>query len=231
MKYERWKPFYERIIKDLLLDEAKDETAAQIFDQLINTYSKQYSTTTILQNLIEKKNVCVFGAAPSLEQDIKDNADFFLDMIKIAADGATTALLKYDINPDIIVTDLDGVIADQLRANKNQAILLIHAHGDNIATIQRTIPKIKGPYFGTIQTNPALLQNVKNFGGFTDGDRAVFIADHFKANHIYLAGFDCSAEPGFYSFQTAGQQKRKRKKLEWCQQLLTCFPKDYLSFL
>jgi len=229
MKYSEWKSFYDQIILDLHLDKEKDETSSQIFDQLINSYSTHYISDDTLLSLIQGKNVCVFGAAPTLLEDIFDHKEVFDNTINIAADGATTALIKYNIIPDIIVTDLDGVIADQLRANERQSILIIHAHGDNISIVQKTLPKIQGPYFGTIQTNPLSYRNVKNFGGFTDGDRAVFIADHFKAQNIILVGFDCTAKPGFYSFQIQQNQSRKRKKLEWCQKLLDQFPKEYVK--
>ena len=226
-----WESYYHKIVEDLNLSQAQDEIAAEIFDQLIHTYSKNYISCQALNELINGKNVFIFGAAPSLEQDIENNKKYFDNNIVIAADGATTAFIKYDINPDVIVTDLDGIIADQIQANENNAILIIHAHGDNTTLIQKTIPRVKGPYFGTIQTDPTNLRHVRNFGGFTDGDRAVFIADHFHPKKIYLGGFDCSVDPGFYSFQGQKNIKVKRKKLKWCNKLLQQFPKDYVKHL
>jgi 2-amino-4-hydroxy-6-hydroxymethyldihydropteridine diphosphokinase len=231
MNYSVWKSYYKNIVEDLNLDQKQDEIAAEIFDQLIDKYLENYINCQTLNDLINGKNVFIFGAAPSLDKDIKDNKKYFNDKIIFAADGATTAFLKYDIIPNVIVTDLDGIIADQIHANNNNAILIIHAHGDNITIIQKTIPKLKGSYFGTIQTNPNSLSHVKNFGGFTDGDRAVFIADHFHPKKIYLGGFDCAADPGFYSFQTQKNIHIKRKKLQWCHRLLQQFPKNYVKHL
>jgi Uncharacterized Rossmann fold enzyme len=36
---------------------------------------------------------------------------------------------------------------------------------------------------GTTQTNP--FNKVQNFGGFTDGDRGVFLASYFKAKKLF----------------------------------------------
>lgn len=231
MNYEQWNKVYEKIIVDLQLNKSKDETAAEILNQLMNTYRNHIVDFSFLQNLIEAKTVFVFGAAPSLEKEIKEYKESFEKGPLIASDGATSALLKHDIFPDVIVTDLDGVIADQIIANKKNSILVVHAHGDNIDVVQKTIPKIEGQFLGTVQTNPSDLEYVKNFGGFTDGDRAVFFADFFHPKEIILVGFDCTANPGFYSFQhqkNHKNQKLKRKKLAWCNQLLNYFSNNYV---
>lgn len=231
MKFKDWKSYYDDIASDLELDKPLDEIAAEIFDRLIERYSHYYVPAEKLNTLIEGKSIYIFGAAPSLEHDIIKNKKNFLNNIVITSDGATTAFLKYDIIPDVIVTDLDGVIADQIYANKKGAILIIHAHADNVSVIQQTLPKITGSFHGTIQTNPFHHRYVKNYGGFTDGDRAVFIADHFHPKQIYLGGFDCAAKPGFYSFQSQKNSSKKRKKLEWCDRLLQRFPRNYLKHL
>jgi uncharacterized Rossmann fold enzyme len=231
MNYSEWKPYYDQITNDLHLDRKKDEIASEIFDQLISRYSKNYIGTDSLKNIIYGKKVFIFGAAPSLEKDIKENLKFFDENVVIAADGATSALLKFDIIPDLIVTDLDGVITDQLHANNEKAIMIIHAHGDNISVVQSTISKIKGPYLGTTQTNPSHYHHLKNYGGFTDGDRAVFIAYHFKPNQILLGGFNCHANPGYYSFQKNRDIEQKRKKLMWCHRLIQLIPKEQVKKL
>ncbi len=56
-----------------------------------------------------------------------------------------------------------------------------------------------------------------NFGGFTDGDRAVFLAHHFGSRSIQLLGFD---------FENVGEkpncdEKTKLKKLGWAKRLIT----------
>jgi len=231
MKFNDWKEVYTQICIDLEIDTAKDEAASDLLDGLIHVYQRNLVGPETLKKLIKNKKVYVFGAAPSLESDIEKHRSLFKNETLIAADGATSALLKYDILPSIIVTDFDGVISDQLTANEKHSILVIHAHGDNTDVIQRTIPRIKGPYCGTIQTDPSSHDYVHNFGGFTDGDRAVFLADYFHAKKIILCGFDCEDKPGAYSFQKSGNETKKKKKLAWCKKLLSGFPPQYLKYV
>jgi len=55
------------------------------------------------------------------------------------------------------------------------------------------------------------LKNVYNFGGFTDGDRCVFLAKALGAAEIKLVGFDYDDE---------SVTPRKRKKLAWAKRLI-----------
>ena len=231
MNFNDWKELYSQICRDLKLDETKDEVASFLLDQLIYSYRKNLVSDETLKKLIKDKTVYVFGAAPSLESDIEKNISLFENETLISADGATSALLKYDVMPSIIVTDLDGVISDQLNANEQHSILVIHAHGDNMDMIQKTIPQINGLFYGTIQTDPSKHEYVHNFGGFTDGDRAVFLADHFQPKEIILCGFDCDSKPGFFSYQKPGNEIKKKKKLAWCNKLLNRFSSHYVKHI
>ena len=63
---------------------------------------------------------------------------------------------------------------------------------------------------------------VNNFGGFTDGDRCVFLANHFKANKIILLGMDFGTKIGRYSKIKVvnrtikiAKLRRGKKLLEW----------------
>lgn len=115
------------------------------------------------------------------------------------------------IIPDFVVTDLDGDIDSLLSANKFGSRLLIHAHGNNIDKILKYVPKFKN-FFGTTQAFP--LQNVYNFGGFTDGDRCVFIADEFRSSEIWLVGMDFTSSIGYFSKKRmVSNLKLKKKKL------------------
>ena len=58
----------------------------------------------------------------------------------ICADGAVTALLEEEIIPDIVVTDLDGKIEDIIDSNKNGAVMVVHAHGNNMENIKKYVP-------------------------------------------------------------------------------------------
>ncbi len=110
------------------------------------------------------------------------------DYIKIAAGSACSLLIEKGIWPDIVVTDLDGDVRDQVEANEKGAIVVIHAHGDNMNALKEWVPRFRGQVFGTTQVEPR--GNIHNFGGFTDGDRAVFLAAHFGVDRVLLQGFD-----------------------------------------
>ena len=98
--------------------------------------------------------VIIFGAGPSLKKTLIKNYKFIKNKVKITADGATSALIELNIIPDIIVTDLDGKINDQIHANSKGSIIIIHTHGDNIKKIEENVDKFKGKIIGSTQINP-----------------------------------------------------------------------------
>jgi len=222
MLYKKWKPFYEKIVNDLSLNFKQDADAAFLLDSILE--NKEKIEIKGLENLIKNKEIVVFGAGHSLEKSIEHNRKKIDSSIKIVADGATSALIKNNIQPDIIVTDLDGFVPDQIKANSKGSIVLIHAHGNNIDSLEEYVEKFEGEIIGTTQINPSNFKNIYNFGGFTDGDRAVFLAEHFKAKKIFLMGFDFNGEIGKYSLPKNKDKKLKLKKLKWCRYLI-----DYLS--
>jgi uncharacterized Rossmann fold enzyme len=61
---------------------------------------------------------------------------------------------------------------------------------------------------------------IHNFGGFTDGDRCVFLAHHFKAKRIILFGMDFGNKIGKYSKTKIASKKIKIKKLKRGKKLL-----------
>jgi uncharacterized Rossmann fold enzyme len=132
----------------------------------------------------------------------------------IAADGATTVCLDAGLVPDIIVTDLDGPVASEVVANARGAFVVVHAHGDNAPAIDRWVPEFSGELAGSWAGPPG--NGLLNVGGFTDGDRAAFLAEHVGANRILLWGFDFAhvddPEPAARS--------RKLAKLRWAAELL-----------
>ena len=229
MDYKKWEPIYKKIIEDFKFQVKRDEDAATVLDELL--MDKNVLSTKYLRKTIENKEIFVFGAGPSLQKSIYKYHEKFLDKIKISADGATTALIENDIVPDIVVTDLDGKISDQIRANDKGSIVIIHAHGDNIDKIKKYVPEFRGRILGSTQTNPKPYSNVYNFGGFTDGDRAVYLADHFHAKDIYLLGFDFNNKIGEYSFSEKKNLKQKILKLSWCKNLISSLEKNNILFL
>jgi uncharacterized Rossmann fold enzyme len=229
MKYKNWEPIYKKILKDFNLKESEDRKSAELLDNLLS--NKTIFSLEKLSQLIKGKQVFVFGAGPSLVSSILKNKKIFDSAIKIAADGATSALIKYNIFPEIIVTDLDGNAEDQIKSNDDGSIIIIHAHGDNKEKIKKYLPLIKGSLIGTTQTDPSGFKNVYNFGGFTDGDRAVFIADYFNAKKINLIGFDFNQKIGHYSFSDIKNRDVKLKKIRWCKILIGTLDDKKIRFL
>lgn len=162
----------------------------------------------------------VLGAGPSLEEDLKGILENGVlgGFVLVSADGATTAVLQIaKAVPRIVVTDLDGRIRDLLQADGAGAVMVVHGHGDNISKLEEYVPKLVNK-IGTTQVEPR--PNVYNFGGFTDGDRAVFLAVEMGARLIVLAGMDFGQEVGKYSKAKPGSMSVKRMKLKIGKELL-----------
>lgn len=183
---------YREIAGELKLDKDGDLTAAKLLNELIK------KTELMPLNLIRDRCVIIFGAGPSLLVDLEKikSENLHKGCILIAADGAVKALLDYNLIPRIQVTDLDGDIKAIIKANKSGVITIVHSHGDNIEKLKSIVPRLKD-VIGTTQVKP--FGKLHNFGGFTDGDRTVFLADHFGAGLIALAGMDFGSEIGNYS--------------------------------
>jgi uncharacterized Rossmann fold enzyme len=211
MRWELWRPWYEKIVHQLNLNKKTDEAAAKMLNDLLPKPDIKK-----LRNLIKGKECIVLGAGPSLDDDLeKLEQAGFLNKTLIAADGATSAVLEYR-NPEIIVTDLDGVVNDQLETWQRGSWMVVHAHGDNIAQIRKIVPKLKERVVGTTQVEP--FGKLYNFGGFTDGDRAAFMAHELEAKKIYLVGMDLGSKISKHSGDK--DVKRKITKLKICGELL-----------
>jgi uncharacterized Rossmann fold enzyme len=219
MFYKEWKSIYKKIVKDFNFNIENDEKAAQVLNALLENRKNLFNVEKF-EKLLNKREVVVYGAGPSLKNNIIRYGNQLKNKVIITANGATTALLENKIFPDIIVTDLDGNINDQIKANSMGSIAVIHAHGDNIDKIKKFVMKFKGKVLGTTQINPISYKYIYNFGGFTDGDRAVYLASHFKVKKINLVGFDFNGEIGEYSFSINKDIKKKLKKLKWCEHLI-----------
>ncbi|MHC1576110.1 MAG: 6-hydroxymethylpterin diphosphokinase MptE-like protein [Methanosarcinaceae archaeon] len=204
MDFEQWEPIYLQILDDLGFSREEDESAAHLLSNLLVGTSS--ADIDVLDTLVRGREVLVCGNAPCLSNDL--DVVEIKDQLVIAADGATTVLLDRDVIPDIIVTDLDGDIEKEITANKQGATMVVHAHGDNTEQLLKYVPLMKD-IIGTTQARP--LVNVHNFGGFSDGDRCVFLALEFNASSITLAGFDLNDED---------VGPIKKKKLQWAHRLL-----------
>ena len=211
MMISGWKKRYFSILKELNYSEKKDKESALILDSIL----KKTDTIKKIRKLIEGKTIFVIGSGPSLSIAIP-KLKKLEKSIKIAADSSLKPLVDNGIIPDIIVTDLDGNEDTIKKISKTKSIFVIHAHGDNIEKLQM-VKKMKN-CIGTTQTNP--FNKVQNFGGFTDGDRGVFLASYFNAKKIILFGMDFGNQIGKFSNTKKSDREIKLKKLEIGRELL-----------
>ncbi len=217
---DQWLPKYRRIVKELKYDPDQDRRAAKILDDLLK--NKQLPLED-LKRRVNGRPTLIFGAGPSLELDIKKvlKTSLLSRCCLISADGATTALLKIAGKiPDIVVTDLDGAVEDIQEAERRGAYIVVHAHGDNIPLLERYV-KTFSKALGTTQTKP--VGKVQNFGGFTDGDRAVFLAGELGGDPLALVGMDMGKVAGPFSKTHMASPKVKTAKLRIGKKLLEWF--------
>jgi uncharacterized Rossmann fold enzyme len=207
MRFDLWEPIYLEILEDFGFSRKRDEEAASLLSELLHqSGNRPQELLGQALSLVRDKVIVVCGNSPSLASEIERLPS--RDGIFIAADGAAGVLLRYGIVPRIVVTDLDGPFATILEADGMGAIIVVHAHGDNMDALKRYVPRLRN-VIGTTQSIP--LDNVYNFGGFTDGDRCVFLARSLGAADIGLIGFD-------YDDQSV--TPRKGKKLSWAKRLI-----------
>ena len=185
MEFGEWSIYYEEILDDFGFSREDDEKSAQLLDEILS--EEGCLTLDDLSKIVGfSDKFIVFGAGPSLKEHIqKVKEDYDLkEYVLVAADGAATAMVEERVAPDIIVTDLDGNLDDILLANLRGANVVIHAHGDNSDKIAQLTPFFTS-VLGTTQAQP--VGNLYNFGGFTDGDRAMFLAVALGASEMILA--------------------------------------------
>ncbi len=207
MRFESWEPIYLEILEEFGFSRGRDEEAARLLSQLLRSRpgQEEYSDIEKIGSIIRGRDVLVCGNAPCLAREL-DNVS--PGDVMIAADGATTVLLEKGIVPEVIVTDLDGTVPDIIAANRRGSLVVVHAHGDNMAALKEYVPQMSR-VIGTTQSRP--FDEIYNFGGFTDGDRCVFLARCFGASKIRLAGFD-------YDDQNVSPMKKM--KLRWAKRLV-----------
>ena len=209
-----WESKYREILKDFGYSRNKDTQSAKLLNSLL-----QKKTPSIgIRDLIKDKPVFVIGAGPSLPSCISI-LKRHKKITKIVADGATKAIIENGLKPDIVVTDLDGDIKSLKKAGRTKTIMVVHAHGDNSERIN--LVKYFKNCIGTTQAKPIGIIN--NFGGFTDGDRCVFLANHFKAKKIILLGMDFGTRIGKYSKNKVDNRAIKIAKLRSGKKLLEWF--------
>ncbi|MDK2876653.1 MAG: 2-amino-4-hydroxy-6-hydroxymethyldihydropteridine diphosphokinase [Archaeoglobaceae archaeon] len=191
MELNDWLKIYEQILSDFGFSRKKDEESAKLIAEL----GRGKLLDCRILECIRDKEVAVVGGAYEGEEILED---FVIT--------AGKALERVNFIPKIHVTDLEEKVEKIIELEKRGCILVFHAHGDNMDRIKQIVPKVRR-FVATTQCEP--FDKVYNFGGFTDGDRAVLMAKKFGAKKITLYGFDFSKGEGL-----------KLKKLEWAKKIL-----------
>lgn len=224
MRFIDWFPYYQDIRQQFGYSTEKDQEAANLLSNMIR---RKALDIKVLHKKIAGKQVLAIGAGDGLIAEI----EFIRKgrrFVKVVADGATQFLLENHIKPDIVVTDLDGDPFFLRKADRAGAILIVHSHGDNVNMLKKIVPTVRH-VIGSTQVMP--VKNVYNFGGFTDGDRCVFLADEFGAKEIVLVGMEFGGRVGKYSNKAGKNIQLKMDKMKVGKQLVQMLAKRSRSRL
>ncbi|MCL4438976.1 MAG: DUF115 domain-containing protein [Candidatus Thermoplasmatota archaeon] len=204
MNIREWLPIYSGICQELSINPADDFLSSVRLSAILDQRPPK-----IPQELMGKE-VSIFGPALKKYEELKSN-----ELTVVADSGIGAFLSIYRRNPDIIVTDLDGDISMIKRCSAEGTLLFVHSHGDNMGAIHDVVPTIEGNIIGTTQNFP--LHNIRNYFGFTDGDRSVFIAMALKACSITIHGFDFASP----AVKESTRMDRKKEKLKIAERLVS----------
>lgn len=198
-----WEPVYEAIIADFGFSRVADEAARDQLGALLGDGACR------LEDLpaSDGRTVAIAGAGPSLadETDVASAADRVF-----AASTASETLREAGVAIDVHVTDLDKDEEVVRELSADDVPIAVHAHGDNREALGRLVPQLDpATVFPTTQAEPT--ERVANPGGFTDGDRAAFLADALGADRLLFPGWDLD-DPAV--------SEVKRRKLAWAARLL-----------
>ncbi|RZV08292.1 hypothetical protein BDK88_3259 [Natrinema hispanicum] len=204
MEFDEWEPVYEAILDDFGYDRAGDERGRDLLASLLET-----SFDPADLSRIRDATVAVAGAGPSLETEQALERARAADAV-VAASTAVDTLASHGIAVDCMVTDLDKNPDTVVDLTERGVPVAVHAHGDNLDATRAVVPNCDAAY--VIPTTQAAPRGfVRNYGGFTDGDRAAFLADHVGAARLTFVGWD---------FDDPTVDAAKARKLEWAERLL-----------
>ena len=204
MDFPEWEPVYGAILADFGFERAADERAR---DRLADLLPPSIASFDFDRLDLGGSTVAVAGAGPSLADELDRIGT--TDRV-LAASTAVDTLLDAGIGIDAMVTDLDKN-PDTARALAGRGVpVAVHAHGDNPELLAEVVPTLDAAnVLATTQAKPR--GAVENVGGFTDGDRAAFLADHCGAGGLRFAGWE---------FDDPSVGRTKRRKLVWAERLL-----------
>jgi 2-amino-4-hydroxy-6-hydroxymethyldihydropteridine diphosphokinase len=188
VEYEAWSPLYQRIQEEFGFQMDAEQLAADRLLRLLPAAARSDPLGRVAARLRGRDAVVVglaprAGAPPIWQLPANVAAPAI-----VAADGAAERCLDAGLVPDVLVTDLDGPVPAEVAANSRGALAVLHAHGDNVDALDRWVPEFDGELAGSWAgpPEPALI----DVGGFTDGDRAAFLAAHVGARRVLLWGFE-----------------------------------------
>jgi uncharacterized Rossmann fold enzyme len=203
MNFETWDPVYEAILADFGFDRAADERARDRFAEILGNRDPY----DLSQLQVSGGTVAIAGGAASLTDDLDTVED--ADTV-FAAGASVSRLQEAGLAVDCVVTDLDSAPELAVALAREGTPVVAHAHGDNVPAVEDYGPRLaEGALVPTTQAAPA--GPVRNFGGFTDGDRAAFLADYLDADRLVFPGWDV---------EDPSVGPMKARKLVWAERLL-----------
>lgn len=232
MRDKEFSNTYHRIINTLGFSEEQDIKARDLLFKIISAKSDYLlePKLDLFRNILKnRKMIYIFGGGPGTNIFLKGTAEepsgikiskiTNLNHVIIAIDGSAEALMNYNITPDIIFTDLDGItLKTAQKKDLEHTFFVVHAHGDNQNRIQEFRDCIlkHDNLIGTTQVESRY--PIINYGGFTDGDRALYFLNNFlePSNHVFLIGFEFGnlvgkhSKPSYPDNIKADELKRKK---------------------
>jgi uncharacterized Rossmann fold enzyme len=203
MNFAEWEPVYEAILADFGFDRTADERVRDVLAEFAEPFDRGRLD-------VAGETVVIAGAGPSLEADLDRRDDSVSGETVFAASTAADRLRDAGVEVDCMVTDLDKNPETVRTLTECSTPVAVHAHGDNESLVREIVPTLdRANVLGTTQAAPT--GPVENFGGFTDGDRAAFLADHCGADRVKFIGWD---------FDDDSVDPMKRRKLVWAERLL-----------
>ena len=203
MNFEAFEPVYRAILTDFGFDRDADEHVRDVAAELSTTFDLSRFDGWA------GRTVAVAGGAPCLREASEIRIAREADVV-VAASTAADVLLETGVDVDCLVTDLDKNPETAVELTARGVPVAAHAHGDNLTAVREWLPRFDaGHTLATTQAAP--VGSVYNLGGFTDGDRAAFLADHVGAGRLTFPGWD---------FDDPDVGPMKARKLDWAARLL-----------
>ncbi|MGI0055285.1 MAG: 6-hydroxymethylpterin diphosphokinase MptE-like protein [Thermoplasmata archaeon] len=214
MEYVRWAPTYERIRAEFDFDLSEEARAADDLLAHLAPAAQQRPLERLGRRLAGRDAIVVglapgAGPPPIWTLPASDRPPAL-----VAADGAAEHCLRAGLVPDVVTTDLDGPVPSEITANQRGSLVVVHAHGDNRPALRAWVSQFEGELAGSWSGPPR--PGLFDVGGFTDGDRAAYLAQHVGARRILLWGFDFRRSDE----RDPSARARKVAKLRWAERLL-----------